>query len=69
VVGHRSVVPSATGLATQDVLDHYQKAEKEQDSKQKPLPRYLLQFASVHGRTRRSGQHHRWKIWPIRFVR
>jgi hypothetical protein len=69
VVSHPSVVSSATGLATQDVLDHYQKAEKEQDSKQKPLARFLLQFASVHGRTHRSGQCHRWKIWPIRVVR
>jgi len=62
-------VPSAMGLATHDVLDHYQKAEKEQDSKQQPLARFLLQFAAVHGRTPRSGQHHRWKIWPIRVVR
>jgi hypothetical protein len=29
----------------------------------------VLQFAAVHGRTRRSGQHHRLKIWPIRVVR
>jgi hypothetical protein len=69
MVGHIRVVPNAAGLVMQDVLDHYQKAEKEQDSKQKPLARSLLQFAAVHGRTRRSGQHHRWKIWPIRVTR
>ena len=69
MVRHPSVVPNATGLATQDELDDYQNAEKEQDSKQKPLARSLLQFAAVHGRTRRSGQHHRLKIWPIRVVR
>jgi hypothetical protein len=42
MVGHLGVVPNAAGLAMQDVLDHYQKAEKEQDSKQKPLARSLL---------------------------
>jgi len=69
VVRHPSVVRNATGLATQDELDDYQNAEKEQDSKQKPLARSLLQFASVHASARRSGQRHRWKIRPIRVVR
>jgi hypothetical protein len=53
----------------QDVLDHCQEAENEQDSKQKPLARSLLQFASVHGLTRRGGQRHRWKIRSIRVGR
>ena len=69
MVSHPSVVPSATGLATQEELDHYQNSEKEQDSKQKPLARSLLQFASVHASARRSGQRHRCKIRPIRVVR
>jgi len=69
MVGHLGVVPNAAGLAMQDVLDHYQQAEKEQDSEQEQLARSVLQFAAVHGRTRRSGQHHRLKIWPIRVVR
>jgi hypothetical protein len=69
MVGHLGVVPNAAGLAMQDVLDHCQQAEKEQDSEQEQLARSVLQFAAVHGRTRRSGQHHRLKIWPIRVVR
>jgi hypothetical protein len=48
------------------VQDYYQKAEKEQDSEQQPLARSLLQFAAVHGRTRRRGQRHRPKIRPTR---
>jgi hypothetical protein len=69
VVGRPSVVSSATNLAMQDVQDYYQQTEKEQNSEQQPLARSLLHFAAVHGRTRRSGQCHRWKIWPIRVVR
>jgi hypothetical protein len=69
VVGHPSVVSSATNPAVQDVQDYYQQTEKEQDSEQQPLTRSLLQFAAVHGRTRRRGQHHRCKIWPIRVAR
>ena len=61
--------PNATILATQDVQGYYQKAEKDQDSEQQPLGRSLLQFIAVHGRTPRSGQRHRRKIRPIRFVR
>jgi hypothetical protein len=61
--------PNATNLATEDVQDYHQKAEKEQDSEQQPLARSLLQFAAVHGRTRHSGQRHRQKIRPIRVVR